>query len=89
MPVNTKATAPTITAVSVLIFDHTTKFINVQNTDPAVNMRAGFAAADLIASGVRILPGETYPIPLDGNQGNLFLVSEGADLTDKAIIVRG
>lgn len=63
--------------------------MNVQNTDSAVNVRAGFSATDLIASGIRIAPGETWPVPLDGDNGQVFIVSEGVELTDKVILVRG
>lgn len=89
MPRNSKHTAPTTTAAKIADFDTSTKILNLQNTDAAVNMRVGFAQADLITDGMRVLPGETYPIPLDGNTGGLWLVSEGAALTDKAILVQG
>jgi len=89
MPVNNKHTAPTTTAISIYTFNDSTKFLNVQNTDLVINIRAGFSVTNLITDGIQIKPGETWPVPLDGDNGQLFIVSEGVELVDKIILIRG
>lgn len=91
MPHNSKVTAPAFdqTPSNVFDFNQTTSFIIVQNTDASINLRVGFSETDLLASGFRVEPGQSFPVPLNGQSGSLYLVSEGAELTETVILLRG
>lgn len=58
-------------------YDESTKFVYVQNNDASNNIAIGFSIAlTTLTDGLLIRPGETAPVPLDGQSGSLYVLAE-------------
>ena len=78
---NNGFTAPNGSTLEVATVSSDTKLILIQNNNASSDLRFGFTAAKTnITDGFRVGPEETFPLPVDGNGGKIFVLGDGAEI---------
>jgi len=65
-----------------------TKFMYVQNNNVTNFMVVGTNNSLTLSTGYKIVPGDTFPVPLDGNTTEVFALASIADINE-TIVVQG
>jgi|ETNmetMinimDraft_26_1059896.scaffolds.fasta_scaffold00095_59 hypothetical protein len=76
---NNGFTAPNGSTLEVATVSSDTKLILIQNNDASSDLRFGFTDAKTNATdGFLVEAKQTFPLPVDGNGGKIFVFGVGA-----------
>ena len=75
--------APISSGSPSLIIDiyDTANFLDIQNNDGAVDLRYAFKPENILTAGIRVPFGETKRVDLQHNRQQVWVQSEGAEIT--------